>query len=241
MAAIHSEHDAAYRPFPSFKEWTGADYSPIDWTTRIEEIAAIRKQPNDNYKKALRAVQRAAAVDTGAVEGLYETDRGFTITVAMMNATWESEADKKGPDFRDNFEAQLKAYETLLDIATNQRELTEHLLREIHEIICAGQDYYWANVETAEGTSKKKRKLNKGNYKELPNHVERPDGTVHSYTSVLDTPQEMARLINETKTSEFQSAPPELQISYVHYALVVVHPFTDGNGRVRAKWRYYRC
>ncbi len=227
-----NEIDAAYQPFPSFEDWAGASYPPVDWTHRNEELKALRQKTGDQFKNALNAVQRAAAVDTGAIEDLYKTDRGFTITVAKMTATWESEADEKGPSFRDNFEAQLQTYERLLDLATEEMELTEHLVREIHETICAGQEWYWANVETAGGTSREKRTLIKGEYKKLSNHVKTTGGTYHSYAPVLDTSPEMARLIEQTRTVEFQSAPPELQISYVHYAFVCIHPFADGNGRV---------
>ncbi|MCP4679578.1 MAG: Fic family protein [Deltaproteobacteria bacterium] len=227
-----SAHDAEYKPFPSFEKWARAEYPHIDWNDRIEEINVLKTQSDAKYKKALHTVQRAAAVDTGAIEGLYDTDRGFTITVATMAATWESKADQKGAEFRDNFEAQLKTYETLLDIATTERELTEHLIREIHQTICEGQEHYWVNVEVLNGTRREKRILVKGEYKNLPNHVVKIDGALHAHAPVLDTPGEMQRLVNEASTDKFRAAPPELQISYIHYAFVVIHPFADGNGRV---------
>jgi hypothetical protein len=42
----------------------------------------------------------------------------------------------------------------------------------------------------------------------------------------------MARLVGEMRTEAFLAAHPVLQAAYAHYALVVIHPFSDGNGRV---------
>jgi hypothetical protein len=43
---------------------------------------------------------------------------------------------------------------------------------------------------------------------------------------------EMARLVNELRSQDFLAAHPVLQAAFAHYALVVIHPFADGNGRV---------
>lgn len=42
----------------------------------------------------------------------------------------------------------------------------------------------------------------------------------------------MARLIQELRSDLFLSAHPVVQAAYAHYCLVVIHPFSDGNGRV---------
>ena len=42
----------------------------------------------------------------------------------------------------------------------------------------------------------------------------------------------MHRFCQELRGEAFLSAHPILQAAYAHYAFVVVHPFTDGNGRV---------
>jgi prophage maintenance system killer protein len=43
---------------------------------------------------------------------------------------------------------------------------------------------------------------------------------------------EMHRLVETLRSVHFQAAHPALQAAYAHYALVPVHPFADGNGRV---------
>ena len=55
---------------------------------------------------------------------------------------------------------------------------------------------------------------------------------MHSYAPVHITPEEMHRLVVELRSKEFLAANSVLQASYAHYALVSIHPFADGNGRV---------
>ncbi len=52
---------------------------------------------------------RSAAIETGAIEGLYTTPRGVTLTVAMQGATWQASLHEIGPDVQGHFEAQLAA------------------------------------------------------------------------------------------------------------------------------------
>jgi fido (protein-threonine AMPylation protein) len=42
----------------------------------------------------------------------------------------------------------------------------------------------------------------------------------------------MERLVGELRGVAFLAAHPIVQAAYAHYALVVIHPFADGNGRV---------
>jgi hypothetical protein len=54
-----------------------------------------------------RGRHRAAAIDTGAIEGLYEVDRGFTMTVARGVAAWEKVLAAREPVVRRSFEDAL--------------------------------------------------------------------------------------------------------------------------------------
>jgi hypothetical protein len=54
----------------------------------------------------------------------------------------------------------------------------------------------------------------------------------------------MHRLVEILTSPEFEAAHPVLQASYAHYALVNIHPFADGNGRVAralASLYFYRA
>jgi Fic family protein len=221
--------DAAYQPFPSFAEWSSR--SSID-TTRWDRYTAELTQRRENspalLSKALEVVKRAAAVDTGAIEGLYETDRGFTFTVAMQAAHWEAALEKKGPKVKALIESQLQAYDYILDFATQAVPIAEAWIRKLHAEICSSQDTYrvWTEIGWQE------QPLPKGEYKHLPNHVVKADGTIHSHAPVDMTPTEMYRFCGELRSDAFLAEHPVVQAAYAHYAFVVIHPFADGNGRV---------
>lgn len=222
--------DAAYRPFPSFEQWLAR--TTLDdgrWRRYLGVINDLTSRiDTDARRRAYEIVKRAAAIDTGAIEGLYEVDRGFTFTVAMEAALWESELAKKGEHVRPLFEAQLHAYDYILDLATKAQPISEAALRALHAEVCRAQATY--RVVTAIGPQE--HALPKGEYKALPNHVRTRKGADHSYAPVAVTPAEMARLVQELRSEPFLAAHPVIQAAYAHYALVVIHPFADGNGRV---------
>jgi Fic family protein len=221
--------DAAYKPFPTFAEW--ASRTSVD-TVRWDRYNASLKDKSELspelLNRAREIAKRAAALDTGAIEGLYEVDRGFTYTVAFETAAWEVELAKKGENVRPLFEAQLHAYDYVLDLATKAEPISEAAIRVLHEEVCRAQATY--RVMTAVGPQE--QALPKGRYKVLPNHVRTRDGEDHSYAPVDVTPAEMARLVGELRSDAFLGAHPVLQAAYAHYGLVVIHPFADGNGRV---------
>ena len=221
--------DAAYKPFPSFAEW--ASRTSVDaarWDRYKAELENGLGVSDEALRRAREVVKRAAALDTGAIEGLYEVDRGFTFTVAFETAAWEVELAQKGERVRSLFEAQMHAYDYVLDLATKAEPISEAAIRTLHEVVCRAQDTY--RVMTAIGPQE--QELVKGRYKVLPNHVRTRDGLDHSYAPVDVTPAEMQRLVEEMRSETFLAAHPAMQAAYAHYGLVVVHPFADGNGRV---------
>lgn len=223
------EADARYNPFPSFAKWLAK--STVDsqrWERYADVIRKLRGSSPDLLPRALEVVKRAAAWDTGAIEGLYPTDRGFTLTVALEVTAWESLVEQKGPDARALFESQLNAYDYVLDFATRRVPVAEAWIRKLHEVVCQSQDTY--EVQTPIGTQH--HPLPKGEYKRSPNHVVQRDGSIHSWSPVDLTPEEMHRLCEELRTEAFNAAHPIVQSAYAHYAFVAVHPFADGNGRV---------
>ncbi len=225
-----AEIDAAYEAVPSFADWPPNLARAELWDRAKRELDSLKigALPDATLKAALETAIRAAAFDTGAIEGLYQTDRGLTMTVATQAASWQSELDSRAPDARLYFEAQLRAYELVMDVATHARPVTEVWIREIHEVLTTSQHVY--TVHTSVGLQE--RPLPRGKYKTDPNHVRTAEGDVHAYAPVEATPVEMERLIREVASDEFRDAHPILQASYVHYCIAAIHPFADGNGRV---------
>jgi len=220
--------DANYRSFPPFAEWARCQVDPVRWDRYTAILTERGKASPEQLAEAREVVKRAAAVDTGAIEGLYETDRGFTFTVATQAAIWEAALDAKGQQVRALIESQLKAYDYVLDVATQNTPISEAWIRTLHQELCGAQSTYSVMTEVGPQT----QRLPIGEYKHLPNHVRVADGSVHSYAPVDLVPAEMHRLVETLRSEDFLAAHPVLQASYAHYAFVMIHPFADGNGRV---------
>jgi Fic family protein len=222
--------DAAYKPFPTFAEWVSrTSIDTVRWDRYNASLKSRSELSPKVLKRAREIAKRFAALDTGAIEGLYEVDRGFTFTVAFETAAWESELAKKGENVRPLFEAQLHAYDFVLSLATKSEPISEAAIRVLHEEVCRAQATYRAITPVGF----QEQALTKGRYKVLPNHVlHSRNGTDHSHAPVDVTPAEMFRLVEELRSDAFRAAHPVLQAAYAHYCLVVIHPFADGNGRV---------
>ncbi len=221
--------DALYERIPRWAAWLGRQTAlELDvWTRQEERLKQRQAEIGDEaYDKAVRVALRAAAFDTGSVEGLYPTDRGQTISVAQETPGWESKVEEKT---RRLFDDQLRAYELAVDLAGSERGIAEADIREIHAQMTSSQETY--DAVTPEGKAFQKI-LEHGKYKTDPNHVLLADGSVFAYAPVGSTPDEMHRLVEELGSEAFLAASPLLQAAYAHYALVRIHPFSDGNGRV---------
>lgn len=222
--------DSLYQGFPDFSTWGPLRPEDAELWSRFAASLDERKKTvtPEALKASVDVAIRAAALDTGAIEGLYTVDRGFTMTVALQGMAWEQMIEEHGADVRELFEAQLQAYELVLDAVTHKLPVTEAWIRALHETLCAPQKTY--RVLTASGWQE--HELRKGQYKTQPNHVRLKDDSFHAYAPVDRVPMEMHRLIEQLRSPEFEAAHPVLQASWVHYAFVAIHPFADGNGRV---------
>jgi Fic family protein len=219
-----------YVRFPAFSEWSSQGFALATFDGFATQLQNLKASSDPAaLAELVEVATRWAAIDTGAIEGLYEVERGFTISMAVNAAVLDNIHAVKGEAVARTVEDALKAYEFVLDVATQAHPITEVWIRELHAIICASQEDY--EVVTTVGLQR--QELEKGVYKRHPNSPYNFEaGAVHGYASPLDTPSEMTRLIDELRSNEFNSAHPIVQAAYAHYAFVGIHPFADGNGRV---------
>ncbi|MDR1183545.1 MAG: hypothetical protein LBK67_01965 [Coriobacteriales bacterium] len=110
-----------YTPFPALKDWDAHfDPSLVDrYAERLRKAKAAASL--EQLEKVMTEALRIAAVDTGALEGLYTAERGFTYTVATQAAAWEMEAAAKGDHVKSAIDDAIAAYEMILDAVTGQR------------------------------------------------------------------------------------------------------------------------
>lgn len=228
MVPVTSHRDEHYVPFAAFADWAGEPISSAwpEYLANLDQARAVAGP--DELRAALQFALRSAAVETGAIEGLYATTRGITRTVAIQGALWEAELEKMGADVRGHFEAQLAAFELVLDAATKRMPVSDKWLRELHATTTAAQRSYRVLTDLRW----QDHVLAHGEYKDQPNNVTLADGSVHWYAPVLETPAEVHRLVEELRSELLVHSHPVLQAAYAHHALTAIHPFSDGNGRV---------
>lgn len=223
---------SAYQGFPTFDEWrppfdeqtTGAALKAMD-VARLEYGASA-------LDKAVMVAARSAAVETGAIEGLYETTRGFTLSIAEEATGWNEKLQRRGTDVERHVHDALAGYEFILDAVTGERPISPHWIRSLHATLCQSQQNYEVLVESLGGLVPKRRPLPKGDYKEHSNNPTRSNDEVFHYCPPEMVASEIDRLTTELAAEEFLSAANVTQSAYAHYAFILIHPFADGNGRV---------
>jgi Fic family protein len=224
------ELQATHRPFPFVEDWTaGGDLE----TAHLSQLEAITRDldqlPQEICRKAVAAIRDVAAVETGAIENLYELERGITITAAAEGAILGNALAGQPDRVRSLIAAQMRAYDFVLDFVTNRQPLAEAWIRDLHNQLCASQTHYTVSIAPDKS---EERPLRSGEYKREPNHVRTRSGETHFYAPVHETAAEMHRLVESLGSEEFSHMHPVDQAAYAHYGLVAIHPFADGNGRV---------
>ena len=130
---------------------------------------------------------------------------------------------------------EMKAHDVALkmikDLAKDEEHpLTENFIRQLNEIILVRT--FWKEAITPDGQTTR-REITPGKYKEYPNSVRLANGEIYNYPTPEQVPALMSDLMKyyqEEITKEDMN--PVVLAAMMHYKLVCIHPFDDGNGRV---------
>lgn len=135
----------------------------------------------------------------------------------------------EGKPFQDFVDAKnhAEAIDFLHEIVSDKRPLSEGLIKEINALLLSGVTYTDAVNDLGQRV---KKKAHPGEYKKQPNHVIQADGSIHWYVEPMQVATQMAELINWVNTNE-NNHHPMIIATILHYNLVRIHPFDDGNGR----------
>ena len=173
------------------------------------------------------------AIETGIIERLYKLERGVTVQIAQAGLAALGRFHAQGKittDIRNLITDQREALEMVMDIVGGRRDLSSFYIKELHQLLTRSQKF--CQAEDSSG-KRIEVKLQKGNWKKLPNNPRRPDGSFHQYCPPERVQDQIDQLLKWHQ--EHQKHPDtctEVEAAWLHHRFTQIHPFQDGNGRV---------
>ncbi|MBC7854834.1 MAG: Fic family protein [Pirellulaceae bacterium] len=225
-------------------QWSPIDDLPDNWqeslcdpsttalvTAWLQQADELRGK--DLYRRFLGKLQRQWAIETGVLEGIYSISEGATTALIEkgLDASLLSHEDTDLP--AAEVIAKIQDHETaiggLYDFLSGNRRLSTSYIKELHQVLTAHQDTYIARDTLGNLVT---RRLPRGEWKLLPNNVEHPDGRVFQYCPPEHVQMEMERLLELHHKHEEEHVSPDVEAAWLHHRFTLIHPFTDGNGRI---------
>jgi hypothetical protein len=205
------------------------------------EIPGIKAVWTDQRKRLKGSTQlldfteklsREWAIETGAIENLYEIERGVTQTLVERGFQAEllghGSTNKPREYVIQLLSDQKDALDGVFDFVKCDRFLSASYIKELHAALLRSQD-------TTEGLDAQGRHVDvpliKGAWKTQSNYPVR-DGITFIYCPPEHVGAEMDRLIQMHAEHVAKTVPSEVQAAWLHHRFTQIHPFQDGNGRV---------
>jgi len=221
-----------WKPVALDPAWQRVDTSRFDavmpeWLAQREFFMRHREQ----YDAFLARLKRRQAIETGAIEGLYEISRGATETLIKEGfiESYIGHADSTIPSgqLMDLLQNQFDALDMIFAFIKQERPLSTSYIKELHALTTQSQ-------LTAEGRDIFGRRtpipLLHGEFKKRPNNPSK-DGTVFLYCPPEQVDSEMDALI-DIFNNQLADLNAIVRAAWLHLAFVQIHPFQDGNGRI---------
>lgn len=154
---------------------------------------------------------------------------GSTLTRGETHFFLSEGLTVEGKPFKDFLDAKnhAEAIDLLFDVVASKQPITEGFIKNMNALILFGVDATPAKNALGQRVRKK---ATPGEYKQLPNHVEQADGTIHYYVEPIHVHDEMETLVAWIMAA-MQTMHPIHVAAVAHYNMVRIHPFDDGNGR----------
>jgi Fic/DOC family len=226
------------------KKWQAIEDLPSDWPSTLQDTQTLtmvqtwREQAHELrqkelYKNFIARLRRQWAIETGVLEGLYDLSEGATFNLIKKGLdasliTFQDTNDSPELVFA-RIQDQHHAILGLYQFVSGQRPLGTSYIKELHAVLTAHQETYVARDTLGNLVT---RELPRGKFKLLPNNVEHPDGSLFEYCPPEHVDSEMERLINLYLQHLASEVSPEVESAWLHHRFTLIHPFTDGNGRV---------
>lgn len=126
---------------------------------------------------------------------------------------------------------EMKAHDVAVSMVREwardgERLLTESDVRSLNEVLL--KEPFWKEAQRPDGQPSRLYVI-PGQYKKEPNSVLQPDGSIFNYAG----PEEVPALMQELMA--WYNAPSDLhpivKAALLHHKFILIHPFSDGNGR----------
>jgi len=170
-----------------------------------KELDALRPLPKSVLERLRRQFAIELAYNSNAIEG-------NTLTLRETRLVIEEGITISGKPLREHFEAinHQKAFDFIEDFVKARTAVTEQSIKNIHKIIMTGIDDEYA-----------------GRYRDVNVRIL---GAIKSPPRFEKVPEKMKEFVEYVVRNPDNLNVIELSAA-IHYRLVEIHPFTDGNGR----------
>jgi fido (protein-threonine AMPylation protein) len=223
-----------------WKPITPLDVGAVSGNGRIAAVDALReawraqlaKLTEDERKKTRQRTLRKLAIETGIIERLYALEWGLTLTL-IAEGIARDVVERAGGQVDDQtlatLIAQRDSLDLVIDFVKQDRRLTPSFIKELHHALTRTQPQFTAVDVLGQAVQ---RALPRGQWKQWPNHVVRPDGSRLEYCPPEHIDSEIDNLCTWYEQLESQDVHPLIKAAWLHHRFVQIHPFVDGNGRV---------
>ena len=199
--------------------------NPLEAITRLkEELDALRPLSPDVLGQVGQKLRLEANYNSNAIEGNTLT-YGETRSLILYGLTAQGKPMRDHLDIEGHDEA-VKAIE---DAISDDRELNEVFIRNLHRILL--KEPYEKDAVTPNGNVVR-RTISIGDYKTTPNNVTTSTGETYYFTPPDQVKSAMGDLIDWYRVREREGEHPIIIAATFHYRFVRIHPFDDGNGRM---------
>jgi Fic/DOC family len=231
-AAELAELEASYLPFVGVDAWSGLRVDGPRWRRFAHVLDRRRGAAGAGaWADAMDRLLRAAALDSSALDGMFPANPELTsVVLGSSIAERAQDAAEPGSDPIELLaECHRRALVLASEAAAGGRRVDAHLIAVLQDVITESQVSY--TVTTQDG-DQVEVELPRRRYKPVSNYLPLPDGELAAFAPAGLVAAEMDRLSSELGSAQFAALHPAVQAAYAHYALIAIHPFADGNGRL---------
>jgi len=174
---------------------------------RIQEkkkrLDSLRPLPRDSLKKLLEDIRIRHTYHSDAIEG-------NTLTLQETKLVLEEGITIGGKPLKDHIEAKndAEAFDLIIRLSNEKQDITQEIIQQIHDIVTKGT------------------LVSSGKYRTENVRIGGSKTSPPSYLKILKLMEEFISEVNSLKLHPIKMA------TFIHFRLVAIHPFLDGNGRV---------